>query len=199
LRDAFDGFTSLAIMNRGVRDIPRFSGRLQTNLELFESLCDGGENLITADLGTIGDWFRFAARLAGIMQSVSRASGVLADEFEQLLRAAQKSMRIVILENSEAGKYMKAEYRVPHKELELILGYNMIRKLKPSLDSLLKSFVGKQRKSRIKEIFEELDQFSSYISELQEFWMDDSNHNGPSWLETQSFNFVILAQIALYL
>jgi hypothetical protein len=92
---------------------------------------------------------------------------------------------------------MKPEYRLPHKELQLIVGYLQIRKLQPLIDTLLKVFTGKQRKAKIKEMFDDLEKSEAYIYELKEFWMDEQNQNSSSWIQHKSRNMVLLSQISI--
>jgi hypothetical protein len=195
-RDAYEGFTGFALMLVYLGDFGDFRDLLQRNVDLFEDMCQG-ENLITSDLAGIGDLFVFAKRIATVIQMSLRASGTLANEFEQVLRAGQKSLRIAIMENSEADANMKPEYRLPHKELQLIVGYLQIRKLQPLIDTLLKVFTGKQRKAKIKEMFDDLEKSEAYIYELKEFWMDEQNQNSSSWIQHKSRNMVLLSQISI--
>jgi hypothetical protein len=156
---------------------------LKSQIAEMAEICQG-LFLATDDPLGIGGLLFDASRVAQLMMMGRISSSSL---LETVLDSALAGLRA--FGRSRALDH-PARFRLAFRELGLSIGLAAVEKLAEAMEENRSSF-GPER--ALQGRIEELMEFVPLRKEIEQFWMDDENREGSTWIEHQEINMVMLA------
>ena len=183
--DPLDGLVTYSELQATAAEDPKRSPDLDLSREIEDmvDMCKGRDWATDDPLG-IGGLLSDACRVAQmVVKGVFHDTGLL----ETLLENSRHGLND--LARTKALRF-PADYRLAFRELGLSIGLRAVSKMKHLIETEPDSFNKKQELQRLVEM---LMQYTPLAETIENFWLEPTNRDVPSFTDHRDINIVMLA------